>query len=177
MESRFLTDAGSRKKLVADVVHQVFRVTLLVKAFNGVIEVTISSLLFLFGRETINNAVIFLVGRSTASLSDHFPAYYITSQADRFSQAKYFLAAYFLFYGVVNIFLVIFLLKGRLWAYPVAIIATSLFILYLLYRFYLYHSSLLLFFTVIDVLLVVLTWFEYRRIRTAGQEALDIVKN
>ncbi len=160
-ESLFSGNVASNKALQRAIVHRVFKITLFLKGFNGCAEILISILFFFFKRESISRAFMW----GTAGLSDHFPSSYLANHVDNVSGAKYFIAYYFLFYGVMNIFLVISLLRGKLWAYPVTMIATSFFILYLLYRFFSYHSGLLLFFTLIDVALVILTWLEYQRIR------------
>ena len=82
--------------------------------------------------------------------------------------SKYFLAVYFLFYGIVNIFLMVFLLRNKLWAYPTAIIFFTAFTSYLCYRFYQYRSWPLLFFIVFDIIFVVLTYLEYRRVKKSN---------
>ncbi|MBX4200685.1 DUF2127 domain-containing protein [Candidatus Parcubacteria bacterium] len=159
------------KALQRAIVHRVFKIALLLKGFNGCAEIVIAIGFFFFKKETIYDSLMVLAGRGTAGISEHFATGYLVREAYDFSSAKYFLAFYFLFYGLVNIFLVISLLRGKLWAYPVSIIATCFFILYLAYRLFLYHSGLLLFFTLIDIALVILTWLEYQGIKE------EVVKN
>jgi uncharacterized membrane protein len=76
--------------------------------------------------------------------------------------AQDFTAAYLLSHGVVKLWLIIGLLRERLWYYPTAMVVFGLFIVYQLYRFSFTHSGFLLFITALDVVIVALTWHEYR---------------
>ncbi len=87
-------------------------------------------------------------------------------RGERLSQATYyFIAFYLLFYGVVNMFLVISLLLGKLWAYPAAMIFFTLFTSYMFVRFLHNGSPILFLFAVYDMFLIVLTSLEYQRIK------------
>ena len=79
--------------------------------------------------------------------------------------AKTFAAAYLLSHGAVKLWLVIGLLREKLWYYPVAIAVFLGFIGYQAYRFTLRSSIPLLALTVLDVCVVVLTWREWRYLR------------
>ena len=74
---------------------------------------------------------------------------------------------YLLWHGVVKVGLVTALLLRRRWAYPVAILAFLLFLLYQVYRYSHTYAPELLVLSVIDVIVIVLTWFEYVRLRAA----------
>ncbi len=76
-----------------------------------------------------------------------------------------FITVYLLFYGLVNLFLVVALLRGRLWAYPAALIGFSLFTAYMVIRFLQNHSLLLLAFSAYDIFLIVLISLEYQRVK------------
>ncbi len=148
------------------VVHSLFEMTILIKGVNGFLEIIIGILFLFFKTEDIYKAMISVTGYRIVSHSGHFTTNYLLKQANNFSlSTKYFIALYFIFYGIVNIFLVISLLKGKLWAYPTAIIFFILFIFYQIYRFFLRRSGLLLFFTIFDIFLVFLTWLEYKRLK------------
>ncbi len=73
-----------------------------------------------------------------------------------------FLALYLLGHGVVKLWLIVGLLRERLWYYPVALVVFALFIVYQLYRFSFTHSVWLLLISVVDVVVIGLTWHEYR---------------
>ena len=79
--------------------------------------------------------------------------------------AQDFAAIYLLGHGVIKLWLIIGLLRKRLWYYPTALVVFALFIIYQLYRYSLTHSAWLLFITIIDLIVIGLTWHEYRYLR------------
>lgn len=79
--------------------------------------------------------------------------------------AKLFAALYLVSHGVIKLWLVVGLLRRKLWYYPVAIVAFSLFIVYQLYRYTLTHSAFLIFLTALDVIVIALTLHEFRYLR------------
>ncbi|MBU1557454.1 DUF2127 domain-containing protein, partial [Patescibacteria group bacterium] len=66
----------------------------------------------------------------------------------------YFLAFYIIFWGVIDIFISINLLKEKIWAFPISIYLISIFILYEISRFFYTHSFILLFVIIIDIILI-----------------------
>lgn len=152
--------------LKSKVIHNVFSITILMKGIAGVFEIMIGVLFFLVRTETIYKILISITNQRAINRSGHIITNYFQRQADNFSvSTQYFIAIYFLFYGIVNMFLVISLLKGKLWAYPATMIFFSLFTVYMFYRFLLHRSGTLLFFIIFDIFLVVLTWLEYKRLK------------
>jgi uncharacterized membrane protein len=77
-------------------------------------------------------------------------------------------AVYLLIHGGVNVTLVIALLRNKLWAYPWLIAVLMAFIAYQIYLIALRPISGLAALTVFDVLVVGLTWREYRKQRGIG---------
>jgi len=71
-------------------------------------------------------------------------------------------AAYLFGHGVVKIILAVGLLRGKLWAYPSALTVFTLFIAYQLYRYLFTHSVFLLILSALDLVVIGLTWHEYR---------------
>jgi len=72
---------------------------------------------------------------------------------------------YLLSHGAVKLWLVVGLLRERLWYYPTALVVFFLFIVYQLYRFTETHSVWLMLVTFVDLVVIVLTWHEYRLLR------------
>jgi len=156
------------------VVHSLFEITIFFKGLNGIWEIIVGVLFLIFKREAIRNTIIALTHREIVQDSGHLAMKYLTNQANNFSSStQYFIAVYFLFYGLVNIFLVVSLLKGKSWAYPVAIVFFSLFILYQLYRSFAHHSGLLLALTIFDIFLVGLTFLEYKRVQKGRKSIVE----
>ncbi len=78
---------------------------------------------------------------------------------------EHFWALYLLAHGVPKLLLVVALLRGELWAYPIAILVFAGFILYQLYRFTLTHGLGLVALSLFDAVVIWLIWLEYRALR------------
>ncbi len=77
----------------------------------------------------------------------------------------HFAAFYLLVHGVVKLWFIVGLFRKKLWYYPTAIVVFGLFMVYQVYRFSITHSVLLMLITVVDAVVVWLTWHEYNYLR------------
>jgi len=82
--------------------------------------------------------------------------------------AKLFGVIYFSLRGFIRVILAISLLREQLWAYPVAILLLATAILYQAWLLVHSFSIGLLALTVVDLFIVVLTVYEYRKLRGGG---------
>jgi uncharacterized membrane protein len=80
---------------------------------------------------------------------------------------RLFASLYLLSHGVTKIALVAALWMNKLWAYPLTMLIFGGFSVYQMYRYSHTHSVAMLVLTIFDVLLIYLTWVEWRE-----QEAL-----
>jgi len=81
----------------------------------------------------------------------------------------YFIAFYCIFWGVIDIFLAINMVKHKLWAFPVTIALIVFFIIYELYRLSHTHSPVLAFLTVFNVFVIWFIWKEYKKLQLLHQ--------
>jgi uncharacterized membrane protein len=89
-------------------------------------------------------------------------ANYLLYAVQNFSiSSQHFAALYLLSHGIIKMILIIWLLRERLSYYPVAIVVFSGFIVYQFYRLSLAFSPWLLIITLLDVLVIWMTWHEY----------------
>ncbi|MEO6536484.1 MAG: DUF2127 domain-containing protein [Candidatus Paceibacterota bacterium] len=96
---------------------------------------------------------------------DHF-INAISPYAHHFSfEITYFLAIYLIFWGLIDVFLSIQLLRLKLWAFPVTMGLIALFIVYEVYRYTHTHSLILLSIILIDLGLIWLINGEYIRVK------------
>lgn len=153
-----------------NVLHDLFEITVFLKGISGGLEIILGMLFLVFSRQTIYHFMVSVTHHKFVRAFGHTATNYLMRQENGFSlSAKYFIATYLIFYGLMNIFLVVSLIRGKLWAYPVAITFFIIFITYQCYRYSLYHSFLLLLLTLYDVALVLLTWREYQRIKKSKE--------
>lgn len=76
----------------------------------------------------------------------------------------FFAAIYLLFWGVLDIFLSVELLRNRMWAYPLSLVLISCFMTYEFFRLLHTHSPALVFLIIYDLLALWLIWREYKKI-------------
>ncbi len=153
------------------IIHNLFEITVFMKGVNGFLEILIGSFFFL-KKETIQ-AIIF---SPRYAFIHYIPISHVMRRLDTLSlSTQYFIGFYFLFYGIVNIFLVVSLLKGRLWAYPTSIVFHTLFIVYQTYRSILHSSIFLLSVSIFDAFLVMITWLEYKRLKNIRDNSLGAI--
>lgn len=77
----------------------------------------------------------------------------------------YFLAAYLIFWGVIDIFLSMALLKDKIWAFPAGLWLMAFFIIFEFQRFFHNHSSILLSVILVDMIIFWLIQREYKKVK------------
>lgn len=128
-------------------IHKVFVVSVVLKGLNSILEI-IGGILFLFTGTFTNFIEYVLHAENTLPFIS--------------SDAQYFGAFYLLSHGIVKVFLVINLLRNKLWAYPATIAVLIIFILYQLQKLWHGYSTFMLLLTLFDIFLIILTWHEYK---------------
>ncbi|MCA9366460.1 DUF2127 domain-containing protein [Candidatus Kaiserbacteria bacterium] len=111
----------------------------------------------LMGRELIEDPSDPLFTHIAHALTNH-PLY-----------ISYFLASYFICWGIIEIVLSYNLIRHRLWAFPVALVATGVFLGYEIFRFFHTHSLILLGVIFVDAVIFWLIYVEYWKL--SGQKA------
>jgi uncharacterized membrane protein len=158
--------AENRQPWGGKAVHVLFVIGVLAKAVDGVLEV-IGGLLLLFVEPSH-------LHRWLASLTQHelsedpsdVVAHLLLGVSAHLThRTRIFATIYLIAHGVVKIGLVAALLRRKLWAYPTAMVIFALFILYQLYRSAITGALWLIVLSAFDLIVIVLTWLEYRRLR------------
>ena len=148
------------------IVHLLFDISVIAKGIDGVLETVGGVLLLLTSPTQLHHIARILTQHELSEDPHDIVANYLLHSSQGLSAgAKMFGAMYLLWHGVVKVGLVTALLLRRRWAYPVAILAFLLFLVYQLYRYSHTDAPELLVLSVMDVVVIVLTWFEYRRLR------------
>jgi uncharacterized membrane protein len=160
-----MSDQRGRARLL----EYLYRVGILLKGFDGLIEIFAGLGLLLVSHLAIQNVVIFLTRNELIEDPNDIIANYLVgfSQTLRIS-TQHFGGIYLLGHGILKAFLVIGLLRKVLWVYPVAALVLSLFVVYQTYRISVNHSLFLTALTVFDLGILLLIWWEYRRLQNAG---------
>jgi uncharacterized membrane protein len=141
-----------------------FKIGLVLKGLDGVLEVIGGILLLFLTPQAIQHVVRVLTAHELSEDPHDLVARYLLHTASHLNHGTtVFGAIYLLSHGVAKIVLVALVLKDKLWAYPWLIALLLAFIAYQLYQIIAVHFSFgLAALTVFDAVLVWLTWREYR---------------
>jgi len=163
-----VTEERSREATI----RRLFRLGLYLKAADSIMELAGSAMLLLVSNDAILRLARAITRHELLEDPNDVIANYLLHSAERFSIDQKSAASFFLFsHGTVKLFLVVMVLQERAWAYPVFIVALGLLITYQCYQLSLVFSLWLAALTVLDVVVLWLTWHEYRvqrRDRSAG---------
>lgn len=159
-----MTKAG--KWLTEKRIHLIFQVTLWLKGAFALGEIASGIFAYVVPKDFLLHLVASLTQHELAEDPHDFIANYLMHAAQHYSVGtREFTAIYLISHGAVKLWLIVGLLRERLWYYQTALVVFGLFIVYQLYRFGHTHSLFLLFITAVDVIVIVLTWHEYRYLR------------
>ncbi|WP_170133040.1 DUF2127 domain-containing protein [Arthrobacter livingstonensis] len=148
-----------------------FAIGIILKGLDGVLELVAGTLLLFIAPDRIHQLAVLVTQPELSEDPNDFIATHVLRTATGLSDhVVTFTAVYLLAHGIVKVVLVTALLMDKLWAYPWMIGVLVIFILYQFYQLTLTPSLGLVVLTVFDILIVVLTWHEYRRHRRRGKE-------
>jgi len=143
---------------------QTFRIGIILKGLDGVLEVIGGVLLLVVSPATIDRVVTSLTQHELSQDPHDFLATHLMKTAHGLTgSAVLFGAVYLLSHGAVKIILVAALLNNELWAYPWLIVFLGVFIVYQVYRLSFKPSVGLTLLTLFDAFVAWLTYREYRK--------------
>ena len=152
-------------------IHFIFESTLAIKAALATVEIVSGVLVYFISQAFLLRVVLLLTQDALTEDPNDFIANYLVHSAQNFSiSSQHFAALFLLSHGVVKLFLIVGLLREKLWFFPTTIAVFSAFIVYQVYDFSLTHSLWLLLVTVLDVFVIGLTWHEYNYLRAHRKE-------
>jgi len=150
-------------------IHLVFQISLWLKALFALTEIAGGIAAWFVTQELLVHVANVVTQGELAEDPHDVVANYLLHSAQQLSiGTRHFTALYLFSHGVIKLWLIVGLLRTRLWYYPTALTVFGLFIVYQLYRFVFTHSYWLLFVTVVDLVVIGLTWHEYRYLARSG---------
>ena len=145
--------------------HETFRVGILLKGLDGVSEIVGAFLVWFLNPVTAEGILRAFFRHELAENPHAFLATYLLGELHSLANSKGFAAVFLLSHRLTKVVLVIALWFDRLWAYPLTIFVFGAFSVYQIDRFTHTHSVVLALLTLLDLLIIVLTWREYREQR------------
>jgi uncharacterized membrane protein len=148
-------------------IRRIFNISLVIKGLISFVEL-IGGVIVLFISQRYVISFVYLVTQGElAEDPKDFIANYLMTSAQNFSViSQHFLALYLLIHGLIKSLLVFGLLKQKLWMYPLAFIAFSLFGLYQVFGFLSTYSIWLLVLTVLDAIIIFLMYHEFEYVKS-----------
>jgi len=143
-------------------IHLAFEISIIAKGLYAFLEVCIGALLLFVPQGVILRTVRMVTeGELSEDPSDFLSQFLLQSANALTLDTQHFVAVYLLIHGFLKGFLVLNLLRERLWAFPLAIVIFGFFIFYQMFRFWLTHSIFLLILSIFDSLVIWFAWREY----------------
>jgi uncharacterized membrane protein len=147
-------------------IHRVFEIGLVLKAAHSVLEIVGGILLLAVSQQYMLRIANLLTQEELLrDPNDRIANYVVKVAHDLSTSARTFAAFYLLSHGIIKLVLIVEILRKRHWAYPAFIIALAALIAYQSYKLLHGLSIGLAALTVLDAVVLVLTWHEYRVVR------------
>ncbi len=155
---------SSEKKLFSEEnILWAFDISLWLKAIFAFLETLIGITAFFVTKKALLSFTAWVFRSELVDDPNDAFANYLLHMAQSISlNSQDFVGIYLLAHGIVKLWLIVGLLRKRLWYYTVAITVFGLFIAYQLYSWAFTHSLWLLVLTALDLIVIGLTWHEYR---------------
>lgn len=151
---------------IVDIFHKSFKIGILLKAIDGVLEIIGGILLIFLNSARLNKIIVLLTQHELSEDPRDIIANFIIKLSSKYTiSTQYFGVFYLISHGTIKVILIILLWKRKIWAYPVTIISLTLFVVYQIYRYTIDHSIGLILLTILDVIVIILTFIEYKRIK------------
>lgn len=140
----------------------VFELGIILKALDGLTETISGIFLLLISPSTVGSVINYLTHSELKSDPHDFISNHLVHWSRDISKGSLiFLGIYLLSHGVAKLFLVIEILRERLWAYLGLIVLTIIFIIYQIYEIIFSHAIGMILLTIFDIVIVYLTVIEY----------------
>jgi len=171
--TRSKVGARAADRPVSPGLDKTFKIGLVLKGLDGIIEVAGGILLLILSPNVIEHIVRSLTAEELSEDRHDLIANYLLHTTSHLSSGiTLFASIYLLSHGIAKVVLVALVLRDKLWAYPWLIALLLGFIAYQIYRVAWVHFSIgLIALTVFDAALVWLTWREYRSKRANRNRA------
>jgi uncharacterized membrane protein len=156
----------SDKLLAEKNIHLVFEASLIFKGLFALLEIMGGIAAYFVSQHALLDLVQVITQAELREDPRDLVANYLVHLAHNVSiGARHFTAFFLVSHGVVKLWLIVGLLREKLWYYPIAIVVFGLFIAYQLYRYSFTNSVWLLLLSAVDIAVIVLTWHEYQYLR------------
>lgn len=162
--------SGTKRLSNEKSIHFAFEISLFLKGLFALGQIIGGITAFFVTKEFLLGAVTLLTQNELSEDPHDLIANYLLHSAQSLSlSTQLFVALYLLSHGGVKLWLIIGLLREKLWYYPVAIVVFGMFVVYQLYRFSFTYSVWWMLITAVDLIVIGLTWHESKYLRSLSR--------
>ena len=155
-----------KNKLNWKVIHIGFDIGLLMKTALASLEIISGTVLIFLNPEKMSRLIMLISKEELSEDPKDILMNYLVSFSKIFSvDMQHFTMLYLLSHGIIKLSVILLLWKKKLWAYPLSVLVFSGFIAYQLYHYAESRFVMLLLFTILDIMMIILTILEYKRIK------------
>jgi uncharacterized membrane protein len=164
--------SNMKLKLKEEQIHLLFKIGVALKGLDGALEAVAGFALLFTSTAALRKLVDWLTAGELQEDPTDFVANHLVNFFHHLSiNTKHFASIYLLIYGVAKVGLVAGLLRGKLWAYPAALIVLGLFLGYQIYRIAHTHSLGLGLVSLLDLVILALIWRDYQYLKARRHPA------
>ena len=143
-----------------------YEIGIFIKGFDGILELVGGVLLLTISPATVNHLAWALTQHALSENPHDFIATHVLHYSHKLAAGHNLFAALFLLtHGIVKVVLVTCLLLNKLWAYPYALGALGLFLVYQVYELVVAPSFGMAFLSVLDAVIIWLVWREWQKVK------------
>lgn len=147
----------------AALLHEGFRAAITLKGVDGLLEALGGAILWFVKPAALNTIALKFLELDLPFNRHEFITTHLYRATEHLADGgKHFASLYLLTHGLIKALLVLALWFDALWAYPATIFVFGVFCVYQVHRFLYTHSLALILITFFDILIIWLTWREYR---------------
>jgi uncharacterized membrane protein len=145
-----------------------FHFSIALKGLDALLEMILGIAILKASPQALSRLALALLHPELSEDPSDFVATHLLRAIRQFIETggRHFASLYLVSHGLLKIVLVAALFRSKLWAYPAMIVTLAVFVFYQGYRFILTHSLVMIFLTVFDIAVIVLTWLEYRKLKS-----------
>jgi uncharacterized membrane protein len=159
----------------ANLLDDVFKISVTLKGVDGLLEIAGGLMLIWLKPHTINSLVEALTQHELwENPNDFFATHLVRASQRLIYGGKHFAAFYLLSHGLVKAGLALALLYHKIWAYPSMIGLMAFFVVIEIYRISRTHSLGLAVLMLFDILIIWLTWREYKKQKVAPEQGPEV---
>jgi uncharacterized membrane protein len=157
---------GLSKAFDESFLHRAFDIGLILKGIFALLEILAGLVAYFITQHFLLTLVLAVFHEELETDPHDLIANFLIQSAQKFSvSTQLFTSIYLLGHGIIKAVLIAGLLRGKFGYYPAAIVVFVLFVVYQMYTYSFTHSIWLLLITVLDIVVIWLTWHEYRYMR------------